>query len=44
MLSKLRNQIQIIMPFLSLDILVPALLSLFGIYMFVFALFSLERV
>jgi len=44
MLSKLRNQIQIVMPYLSPDVLVPAVLGLFGLYMFIVAVFSLARV
>jgi hypothetical protein len=43
MLSKLRNQFETVMPYLSPDVLVPAILGLFGLYMFVVAVFSLER-
>lgn len=37
----IQNRVQAILPYLSPDIVVPALISLLGLYMFVYALFSL---
>jgi hypothetical protein len=41
MKQMIQNSIQSILPYLSVDIVVPALISLLGLYMFILALFSL---
>ena len=44
MIRQIKDQIKLALPYLAPDVLVPALMSLLGLYLFVYAVFSLERV